>query len=403
WIPALLGPNALPAYAGYNANVNPGIATEFSTASFRVGHSMLGDDIEFLNNDGTAFREGIPLNVGFFNPPQITQTNGAGVQTGIGHILKYLASDPSSEVDTSITDPVRNFLFGQPGQGGFDLASLNIQRGRDHGLSDYNTIRAAYGLPRVTNFNQITSDNGLRLKLKQLYGNVNNIDAWVGGLAEDHVPGTSTGPLIHAALVNQFTRLRDGDRFWYQNQSIYLPPGEPALGSTTLAAVIARNTEITNLQSNVFFFKSAISGTVFNDLNGDGVQDPGEGALSGRVIQLEDLAGNVLATELTDRTGHYLFNVFDGIETGQFNVRVVPPNNWTVTTPNPVFAAITNGDDYLAVAFGNAMHIGGGFAAGSGPSPPAGAPAGTGTTAGVAAAPAPGTASGAAAAPSSGL
>src|SRR5262249_18527104 len=140
WIPALLGPNALPAYAGYNATVNPGIATEFSTASFRVGHSMLGEDIEFINNDGTAFRDGIPLNLGFFNPPQITQSN-----TGIGRILKYLVSDPASEVDTSITDPVRNFLFGQPGQGGFDLASLNIQRGRDHGLSDYNTIRAAYG------------------------------------------------------------------------------------------------------------------------------------------------------------------------------------------------------------------------------------------------------------------
>src|SRR5262245_11615191 len=163
WIPALLGPNALPAYAGYNAAVNPGIANEFSTALFRVGHSMLGDDIEFINNDGTAFRPGIPLNEGFFNPPQITLAN-----TGPGRILKYLASDPSSEVDTSITDPVRNFLFGQPGQGGFDLASLNIQRGRDHGLADYNTIRAAFGLPRVTSFNQITSDNGLRLKLKQL-------------------------------------------------------------------------------------------------------------------------------------------------------------------------------------------------------------------------------------------
>src|SRR5262249_59106306 len=130
----------------------------------------------------------------------------------------------------------------------------------------------------------ITSDNGLRLKLKALYGNVDNIDAWIGGLAEDHVPGTSTGPLIRAALINQFTRLRDGDSFWYQNQSIYLPPGEPALGSTTLAAVIARNTEITNLQSNVFFFQCAISGTVFNDLNGNGVRDGVEVALSGRVV-----------------------------------------------------------------------------------------------------------------------
>src|SRR5205807_885961 len=136
----------------------------------------------------------------------------------------------------------------------------------DHGLSDYNTIRASYGLPRVTSFAQITSNRNLQRQLQSLYGNVNNIDPWVGGLAEDHIPGTSTGPLIRAVLLDQFTRVRDGDRFWYQNQGIYLPPGEPALAGTTLAAVIARNTEISNLQSNVFFFKSSVSGTVFNDL-----------------------------------------------------------------------------------------------------------------------------------------
>src|SRR5262245_62053158 len=152
WIPALLGPHPLPDYTVYNPDVNPGIANEFSTALFRVGHSMLGDDIEFINNDGSEFRVGIPLNEGFFNPPQITQTVGS-MQTGIGRILKYLASDPSSVVDTSITDPVRNFLFGQPGQGGFDLSSLNMQRGRDHGLADYNTLRVVLGLPAVTNFN----------------------------------------------------------------------------------------------------------------------------------------------------------------------------------------------------------------------------------------------------------
>src|SRR5262249_9667350 len=157
--------------------------------------------------------------------------------------------------------------------GGFDLASLNMQRGRDHGLSDYNTIRVAYGLPRVNSFAQITSDNGLQRKLHDLYGNVDNIDPWIGGLAEDHIPRTSTGPLIHAVLIDQFTRLRTGDRFWYQNQSIYLPPGEPALGSTTLAAVIARNTEITNLQPNVFFFQPTISGTVWNDANNNGIHD----------------------------------------------------------------------------------------------------------------------------------
>src|SRR5439155_11223784 len=112
----------------------------------------------------------------------------------------------------------------------------------DHGLADYNTVRAAYGLPRVRDFDDITSDPIKQGQLARLYGNVNNIDLWVGGLAEDHVPGTSTGPLIRAALIDQFTRLRDGDSFWYQN--IFDGPALSAIQQTTLADVIARNTEI---------------------------------------------------------------------------------------------------------------------------------------------------------------
>src|SRR5262249_42992403 len=149
WIPAILGPNALAPYAGYKINVNPGIANEFSTALFRVGHSMLGDDVEFIRNDGTEVREGIALSQAFFNPPELQQQ-------GISPILKYLGSDPSSEIDNTIVNSVRNFLFGPPGAGGFDLASLNIQRGRDHGLANYNAVRQAYGLSAVTAFNQIS-------------------------------------------------------------------------------------------------------------------------------------------------------------------------------------------------------------------------------------------------------
>lgn len=248
FLPALFGRNPLSAYHGYQADVNPGIATEFSTAAFRLGHSMLGDDIEFLDNDGNEIRDAMKLRDSFFNPTVLQQTD-------IDPILKYLASDNAQEIDPIVVDDVRNFLFGQPGQGGFDLASLNIQRGRDHGLADYNTVRVSYGLPRVTSFAQITSNEKLQASLASLYGSVDNIDLWVGGLAEDHLPGSSIGPTFTAILVDQFTRLRDGDRFWYQSAL----PGNLAreIQNTSLPDIIRRNTKLTKLQANVFFFNDS--------------------------------------------------------------------------------------------------------------------------------------------------
>src|SRR5262245_33440498 len=61
WLPALLGRDALSDYRGYDRNVNPGIANEFSTALFRLGHSMLGQDVEFMDNNGEEVDEEMAL------------------------------------------------------------------------------------------------------------------------------------------------------------------------------------------------------------------------------------------------------------------------------------------------------------------------------------------------------
>src|SRR5262249_48359751 len=154
-----------------------------------------------------------PLLDAFFNP---TVFQNAGVE---GSILKYLSSDNAQAVDTKMVDSVRNVLFGAPGSGagGQDLFALDIQRGRDVGLQTYNQARVAYGLPAVTSFSQITSNPTLQAELKHLYGNVNNVELFVGGLAEDHAAGSSMGPTFRAIIANQFERVRDGDRMWYQN------------------------------------------------------------------------------------------------------------------------------------------------------------------------------------------
>jgi hypothetical protein len=253
FLPALLGPNALRPYSGYNPNVNTGIATEFSTAAFRIGHTLVNDDVEFLDNDANEIREALKLAEAFFNPAALKET-------GPDPILKYLATDNAREVDTQIVGDLRNFLFGPPGAGGFDLASLNIQRGRDHGLADYNSTRAAYGLPRVTSFTQITSNPDLQAKLFSLYGNVDSIDLWVGGLAEDHVSGSSVGPTFQKIIADQFQRIRDGDSFWYERT--FSRSQLQALQQTRLSDIIRRNTAITKIQDNVFFFQESILATL---------------------------------------------------------------------------------------------------------------------------------------------
>jgi hypothetical protein len=142
------------------------------------------------------------------------------------------------------------------------LTSFDIQRGRDHGLTDYNSARVSYGLDPVTSFDQITSNVGLQQRLEAVYGDVNNVDMFVGGMAEDHAPGASVGPLFKAIIVSQFENLRDGDRYWYEN--VFSGQELDNLEKTTLADVIRRNTTLTNLQDNVFFWYPPSNATSSN-------------------------------------------------------------------------------------------------------------------------------------------
>ncbi len=107
------------------------------------------------------------------------------------------------------------------------------------------------GLEPVTTFPQINSSREIQYRLQYAYGNVDSIDVWVGCLAEDHIEGTLVGELKRAILVDQFERLRDGDRFWYGR--IFSGSRLTELEATTLSMVIRRNTEISGeLPTNVF-------------------------------------------------------------------------------------------------------------------------------------------------------
>jgi hypothetical protein len=187
-----------------------------------------------------------------------------------------------------------------------DLGAIDIARGRDHGMPTYNDMRRAYGLapktsfvdvtgeatqqfptdpqidpndpindPDIIDFVRLRDDNGnviplddpeanesavigvrrttLAARLRAIYGNVERLDAFVGMVAERHVNGSEFGELQLAMWKKQFEALRDGDRFFYQND-----PALRIIGQQfgvdfrhTLAEIVSLNTDVT-VPANVF-------------------------------------------------------------------------------------------------------------------------------------------------------
>ena len=245
FLPALLGPDALEPYAGYDPTVNAEIANVFSTAAYRFGHSMLSATLLRLDSNLNEIPAGhLPLQNAFFNPQMITNH-------GIAPYLLGLANQQSQAVDTRLVDDVRNFLFGPPGAGGLDLAALNIQRGREHGLPCYNQLRIDCGLAPRSTFMQINPDPSVHGALASVYASIDDIDPWVGILAEPTLPEALVGETAFTVLKGQFERLRDGDRFFYKNS---LPRGwRRFIERQTLSRIIRRNTSIDDeLEDDVF-------------------------------------------------------------------------------------------------------------------------------------------------------
>lgn len=236
FLPALLGASAMPPYQGYSPEVNAGIATAFSTAAYRLGHTMINSLLLRLEENGTTHPAGhLSLRDAFFaSTPELLESHG------VEPLFRGLAAQRAQDVDLEVVDALRNFLFGEPGAGGLDLAALNVQRGRDMGLPDFNLLRGDYGLPLLSSFVEVTSDPAVQAVLGTLYGTVDDIDPFVGLLAEDDVHNSAVGPTLRAVLVDQFTRTRDGDRFWYQ--AVLTGRDRAEVMKTKLSDVIARNT-----------------------------------------------------------------------------------------------------------------------------------------------------------------
>jgi hypothetical protein len=248
WLPIILGPRVLEIfelklkprgyYQGYNTSVNPTIANAFASAAFRFGHSLVKSSISRCNKE---FRQ-VPFHVQLhkeMNNPSNLHNFGS-----VDRILLGLISDKLARRDEFITAELTNHLFQTPrSHFGMDLAALNLQRGRDHGLAPYNIWREQCGLRRFTDWQQLEAvmDRKTVGRIENVYEHVDDIDLFTGGMAEKPVVGGIVGPTFACIIGQQFLNLRKGDRFWYEgggHPGAFSPAQLQEIRKTSLARVI---------------------------------------------------------------------------------------------------------------------------------------------------------------------
>jgi len=139
-----------------------------------------------------------------------------------------------------------------------DLASLNIQRGRDHGLPPYVRWREPCSLSPIKTFEDLDKVMlpSITRKFKSLYSSVEDIDLFSAGLAEKSMVGGLVGPTFACIIAQQFSNLRRGDRFWYENsnsESSFTAGQLQQIRQVTLAQVLCRTIDgIVTIQPFVF-------------------------------------------------------------------------------------------------------------------------------------------------------
>uniref|UniRef100_A0A8C4P734 Thyroid peroxidase n=1 Tax=Dromaius novaehollandiae TaxID=8790 RepID=A0A8C4P734_DRONO len=257
YIPKIIGPDAfnqyIGLYRGYDPTINPTVSNIFSTAAFRFGHATIQPIVKRLNAQYLDDPElpNLHLHEVFFSPWRLIK------EGGLDPLLRgLLAHSAKRQVqDQLLNEELTEKLFVLSDNGSLDLASLNLQRGRDHGLPGYNDWREFCGLPKLeteTDLNTVINNQQVTEKIMELYHNPNNIDVWLGGLVEDFLPGARTGPLFACIIGKQMKALRDGDRFWWENDNVFTEAQKHELRKHSLSRVICENTGISEVPVDAF-------------------------------------------------------------------------------------------------------------------------------------------------------
>jgi peroxidase len=158
-----------------------------------------------------------------------------------------------------------------------DMASINVQRGRDHGIPSYNKYRELCGFGLAKSFDDLKNtmwENTIEL-LKKSYADVNDIDLFVGGMAEATVDtwanfafrqrsradDAAVGKTFRCLIEKQFELIKNSDRFWYDvkpdpsvatDTTAFTLDQVNSIKNQSMSSLLCYNTNVRKIRKNVF-------------------------------------------------------------------------------------------------------------------------------------------------------
>ncbi|GAU91926.1 hypothetical protein RvY_04086-2 [Ramazzottius varieornatus] len=234
----------------YNPDVDATVTVEFAAAAFRL-HTLAGNELPVLQDNGTE----TPFFLHFFNPNMWYK---AGV---LDQLIAGMARKRAQNFDVDFSFVFQNQMYKPPNRStGFDQLAMNVQRGRDHGVPTYLQMRKFCGLPPINSLSdleRVTSPQNAA-NLASIYKNINDVDFFAGGMSEKPVNGEGlSGPTFACILTEQFRRLKNGDRFFYENENVFTPSQLQEIRKVSLATIMCLNSPINNVQARVLEAHSA--------------------------------------------------------------------------------------------------------------------------------------------------
>lgn len=113
-------------------------------------------------------------------------------------------------------------------------------------MRPYNEYLAVGGRKLIEDFHEFPIE--IAERLESVYNSPADIDLYVGGLMESSEDNAVVGPTFRDIIADQFSRLRRGDRYFYEhdpsiNPGHFSPQQLQSIKKVTLARVICDNSD----------------------------------------------------------------------------------------------------------------------------------------------------------------